>query len=145
MKRVFAVLDTNVLVASLLSKNSTSATVRIMEALKHRAFISVYNNEIIDEYSEVLSRAKFAFDKDLIENIINAVQDNGIPADRKSTDIKFDDEEDIVFYEVALSKEGAYVVTGNKRHFPDNPIVVTPAEMIKILEDFGLIENNNIN
>lgn len=145
MKRFYAVLDTNVLVASLLSKNRDSATVRLMEALKRRAFTTVYNNEIIDEYNEVLARDKFSFDKDLIENIINAVQDNGIRADRTPTDEIFEDEEDIVFYEVALTKEGTYVVTGNKRHFPDKPIVVTPAEMIKILEDFGLIEHNNIN
>jgi hypothetical protein len=41
---------------------------------------------------------------------------------------------DVVFYEVALSKEDAYLVTGNNKHFPQSPIVVTPAEMIKILE-----------
>ena len=37
------------------------------------------------------------------------------------------------FYEVALSKEGSYLVTGNKKHFPKAPIVVTPAEMMEIL------------
>ena len=44
-----------------------------------------------------------------------------------------------MFYEVALSKEDAYLVTGNIKDFPQKPIVVTPAEMIKILEDNGLI------
>ena len=39
----------------------------------------------------------------------------------------------MVFYEVALSKEDAYLVTGNIKHFPKTPIVVTPAEMIEIL------------
>jgi hypothetical protein len=34
---------------------------------------------------------------------------------------------------VALSKEEAYLVTGNKKHFPQKPIVVTPAEMMNIL------------
>lgn len=43
------------------------------------------------------------------------------------------DASDAVFYEVALSKEGSYLVTGNKRHFPQAPIVVTPAEMLEIL------------
>ena len=40
----------------------------------------------------------------------------------------------MVFYEVALSKEDAYLVTGNTRHFPKKPFVVTPAEMIAIIE-----------
>ena len=39
----------------------------------------------------------------------------------------------VIFYEVALSKEDAYLVTGNTKHFPKKPIVVTPAEMMKIL------------
>ena len=41
------------------------------------------------------------------------------------------DPKDIVFYEVALSKEGSYLVTGNTKHFPKTPIVVTPAEMLE--------------
>lgn len=40
----------------------------------------------------------------------------------------------VVFYEVALSKEGSYVVTGNQKHFPKSPIVVTPAEMLQIIQ-----------
>lgn len=47
----------------------------------------------------------------------------------------FPDPDDRVFYEVALSKEGSYVVTGNLRHFPKTPIVVSPADMIKIVTD----------
>ena len=45
----------------------------------------------------------------------------------------FPDSDDRVFYEVALSKDGAYMVTGNLKHFPKTPIVVTPAEMMKIV------------
>ena len=41
---------------------------------------------------------------------------------------------DVVFYEVTLSKEDAYLVTGNIKHFPQKPFVVTPAEMIAIIE-----------
>ena len=40
-----------------------------------------------------------------------------------------------MFYEVALSKDDAYLVTGNKKHFPQTPIVVTPAEMLEILKN----------
>jgi predicted nucleic acid-binding protein len=39
-----------------------------------------------------------------------------------------------IFDEIALSKEGSYLVTGNTKHFPATPIVVTPAELLRILE-----------
>lgn len=39
-----------------------------------------------------------------------------------------------MFYEVALSKEDAFLVTGNQKHFPMTPIVVTPAELLEILK-----------
>ena len=51
----------------------------------------------------------------------------------------FPDKDDRVFYEVALSKEEGYVVTGNTKHFPKSPIVVTPAEMMHLIQE----TNNN--
>ncbi|MCQ2072302.1 MAG: PIN domain-containing protein [Bacteroidaceae bacterium] len=47
----------------------------------------------------------------------------------------FPDPKDIVFYEVALSKEGSFLVTGNIKHFPKDPIVVTPAEFLDIFKN----------
>ena len=36
---------------------------------------------------------------------------------------------------VSVSAEDSYLVTGNIKHFPVKPFVVTPAEMVRILED----------
>ena len=36
--------------------------------------------------------------------------------------------------EVSLSKDGSFLVTGNVKHFPVKPFVVTPAEMVKMME-----------
>ena len=49
------------------------------------------------------------------------------------TDEEYPDPKDTVFYEVKMSKEDAYLVTGNIKHFPNKPFVVTPKEMIEIL------------
>ena len=57
----------------------------------------------------------------------------GLRLDPTESDETFPDSDDRVFYEVALSKDGTYMVTGNLRHFPKTPIVVTPAEMMKIV------------
>ena len=51
----------------------------------------------------------------------------------KVTDGVFPDPKDLVFYEVALSKEESFLVTGNLKHFPKKPFVVSPAEMMEII------------
>ena len=55
-------------------------------------------------------------------------------------DEEFDDEEDIIFYEVVMEKRKtaeAWLVTGNIRHFPKEPFIVTPREMLDIIEGNG--------
>ena len=141
---IYAVIDTNVLVSSMLTKNKNAATARLVNALIDDKFRPVYNNDIIDEYSEVLSRKEFSFDMVAIEEVIGIIRSNGVYAERTPANEPVIDPKDIVFYEVALSKEGAYLVTGNLKHFPKKPIVVTPAEMIQILEDNGLIDKEEV-
>lgn len=45
------------------------------------------------------------------------------------------DMDDLVFYEIAMEKrdDGAYLVTGNQKHYPVRDFIVTPAEMMEIL------------
>ena len=131
---IYAVIDTNVFVAALLSRHPDSATVLVVDALLNHGICPLYNQEIINEYQIVLHRDKFNFPSESINAIINTVQKYGISAERIASSEHFPDPKDIVFYEVALSKDDAYLVTGNKKHFPQTPIVVTPAEMLEILE-----------
>lgn len=132
--KIYAVIDTNVIVSALLSKNSHSSTTIVYEAILDGLLIPVYNDEILKEYLDVLSRKKFPFAKEDIQNIELLLTHIGIKMDRtKANEVIFPDQKDVVFYEVALSKEDAYLVTGNIKHFPKKPFVVTPAEMVEIL------------
>lgn len=131
---IYAVIDTNVFVAALLSRHSNSATVLVVDTLMNHGICPLYNQEIINEYHDVLHREKFHFPSESIDAIISTVQKYGISSERIASSEYFPDPKDVVFYEVALSKDVAYLVTGNKKHFPKKPIVVTPTEMIKILE-----------
>ena len=98
--------------------------------------VPLYNDEILEEYKSVLSRPKFHLNLSLIETVIKAIITDGLNIDRTpAADIEFPDPKDLVFYEVALSVEDSYLITGNIRHFPVKPFVVTPAEMVRILED----------
>ena len=130
---IYAVIDTNVFVSALLSRLPNTATVKLVKILFERGMCPLYNEEIIAEYQDVLHRRKFHFPSEAIDEIIKTVQDIGISSERISSDEFFPDQKDVVFYEVALSIEDAYLVTGNKKHFPKKPIVVTPAEMLEIL------------
>ena len=47
------------------------------------------------------------------------------------------DPDDTVFYEVTLSVQSSYLVTGNIKHFPANPSIVSPARMIEIIHSEG--------
>ena len=126
------VTEGNVLVSALLSRNTASQTVALLDHILDRTIVPIYNEEILNEYNEVLHRAKFSFATERIEAVLAAVR-SGIAADRTPAEWNFPDEEDIVFYEVALSVDEAYLITGNTRHFPPVSKVVTPAEMLQII------------
>lgn len=136
---IYAVFDTNVFVSALLSRHSDSATVKVVSLISKTGIRPLYNPEIIAEYEDVLSRQKFHFPPDAIESILDKVLKTGLNARRIHSQEFFPDPKDIVFYEVAMSKEDAYLVTGNKKHFPKTPIVVTPAEMLDILQREGIL------
>ena len=137
--RIYAVIDTNVIVSALFTKNRDAATFKVLEALQKRNIKLLFNEEILKEYKDVLSRPKFHLPISDISSIIDFIEEEGIISLRKQSKEHFPDPKDVVFYEVAMSKEDAYLVTGNKKHFPEKPIVVTPAEMVEILKEHGLL------
>ena len=134
MKTFYAVFDTNVLVSALMSKRADSPTVLLLDYVLDGRIVLLYNEDIIREYKEVLHRSKFDFSEDSIHDLIELVK-TGLFLDPTESGETFPDIDDRVFYEVALSKEDGYVVTGNTKHFPKSPIVVTPAEMMQIVQE----------
>ncbi|MBQ1409445.1 MAG: putative toxin-antitoxin system toxin component, PIN family [Bacteroidales bacterium] len=130
---IYAVFDTNVLVSALITHNVNASTVKVVDAISDGKVIPLYNDEIVAEYDEVLSRKKFGLLKNRVKRLIEALKNKGINSERVASGETFPDASDAMFYEVALSKENAYLVTGNLKHFPNTPIVVTPAELAEIL------------
>lgn len=133
-----AVVDTNVLVAALLSKRDDSATVRVIRAMISGEFIPLYHEDILAEYEDVLHRKKkYDLSESAIQTVLNAIRRFGIEVFPKPTGEIFIDEDDIIFYEVAMEKreDNAYLVTGNMKHYPVRDFIVTPAEMVAILEE----------
>lgn len=133
--KYYAVIDTNVLVSSLLSKSSNPGV--ILSLVEHNTIIPLFNEDILNEYEEVLSRNKFPFTKKKINKTLRTIVKNGISLDRTKTDEKFFDQDDVVFYEIVLTSNkdrDSYLITGNIRHFPKKTFVVTPSQMLEIIE-----------
>ena len=83
----------------------------------------------------MLHRAKFKLSEEQISTVIEHIKENGIDSSRFPYAGEMPDEDDRVFYEVCLSKEDSFLVTGNLKHFPKEPQVITAAEMMKILDN----------
>lgn len=131
--KIFAVIDTNVIVSALISRHTDSATVMVLNSVFSEHIIPVYNEDILNEYATVLRRKKFNFSEDFINETITTIKDKGIHSERVNSGEILPDAKDLVFYEVALSKEDSFLVTGNLKHFPKKPFVVSPAEMMEII------------
>ncbi len=132
--KYYVVLDTNVVVSALFNLSSVPGII-LQEALAGR-LIPLLHEDILDEYKDVLYRPKFKFNQRDIEITLTGLIKRGIFLDAGSIEDYVPDPDDAIFYEVIMkAKEttDAYLVTGNIKHFPVKPYVVTPKEMLVIL------------
>ncbi|EHO16635.1 PIN family putative toxin-antitoxin system toxin component [Stomatobaculum longum] len=132
--KYFAVIDTNVLVSAVLKQKSVPGS--IIELAFDGPITPVLNEDIEAEYRKVLLRPKFHLTEDIVNDIIDTFHQRGLYIDSEAIDIDLPDPKDRVFYEVVMEErkdEDAYLVTGNIRHFPTAPFIVTPRQMLDII------------
>ena len=132
----YAVIDTNVLVSALLSSNDMAATVQVVGRMIAGQIVPIYSREIMNEYEEVLSRKKFKFSQEMVKYILKSIEKYGILVEPQPMEVILSDMKDLPFYEVVMEKrkDGAYLVTGNLKHFPKESYIVTAREMLDILD-----------
>ena len=135
--KCLAVIDTNVLVSALLSSKDTTATVQIVKKVIEGEIIPVFSATILEEYREVLYRKKFSFNHEIVEYIISFIDKFGISKKPMPSETILPDMDDLPFYEVVLEtqEQGSFLVTGNKKHFPDKPFIVSPRQLLDILSN----------
>lgn len=131
---IYAVIDTNVLVSALITQRNDAPTRLVLDYLLSGKITPVFNDEILKEYKEVLHRPKFKLSVSLVDRLIDIIRDIGIMEERLHCEIAMPDPKDIVFFEVSMAIDSTYLVTGNIKHFPQRPHIVTPKEMIRIIE-----------
>ena len=124
---MLVVVDTNILVSAFWSKNGTPA--KIIGLIQNGIITPCYDYRILEEYTEVLSRAKFGFDTWEIDDFLSQIKHDGMSIVSSPVDIPFADESDKKFYEAAKYCN-ARLITGNTRHFPSDGIAVSPADFL---------------
>lgn len=131
----YAVIDTNVIVSSMLKKHSIPW--QIVNLVRKNIIVPLLNQEILQEYFDVITGNKFNFDNKLIQETIGQIKSKSIFLEREQTLEDFVDKDDAVFFEIVMSARNtmdAYLITGNMKHYPIRSYVVTPAQMLEIIE-----------
>ena len=108
----------------------------VLELTFSGTIVPVFNEQIIKEYREVLSRPKFHFTEEIVSTVVDEIERLGLFVDAEELDIEMPDPKDRVFYEVVMEErksDDAYLVAGNLKHFPEKPFVVTPRQMLEII------------
>lgn len=107
--KIYAIIDTNVIVSAYYS-NKISNPAIIIASLLEGKIIPHFNKEIIDEYKDVLSRSKFNFSPKIIADFLTAFLSNGLEMKREKVHgFDFPDPKDVVFYEIKMSKDDAFI------------------------------------
>jgi putative PIN family toxin of toxin-antitoxin system len=111
------VIDTNILVSTLLQPDGLPAAV-LMLALSGEAEFCV-SDAVFAEYNEVIRRPHLKRPQDVIEGTLRSIRRLGRWVKPGARVEACTDPDDNVFLECAQAGEADYLVTGNKRHFPD--------------------------
>ncbi len=128
------VLDTNVLISGLLS--SKGALAKILDLILGDQVLVAYDNRILGEYEDVLSRPEFHIHPSRAFAVVNHIEVSGnyIESESLSTE-GFTDPDDIMFAEVFITSEAEALDTGNLRHYKPllskNMLALTPAQFLE--------------
>lgn len=129
------VLDTNVLVSGLLSPYGPPG--RILDAIVAGGLTLVFDDRILGEYEDVLTRQEFGFDPQHIRALLRFFETEGRRVAARPLAISLPDRDDVMFIEVAVAGRADAIVTGNKAHFPKEGYggipVLSPAECLERL------------
>ena len=123
------VIDTNVLVSALLSPGGNPA--KVLALAMNDQYAVCYDSRSMLEYENVLRRSKFPFDPQDVSGLINTLIQRGTSVVAEPQEESFADAADKKFYEVAKTG-GAYLITGNSRHFPDDPCILSPTDFLEL-------------
>jgi putative PIN family toxin of toxin-antitoxin system len=123
------VLDTNILVSALWTPaGNASAIVNLIFADR---ILPCFDQRILEEYRAVLSRPRLAFPAGQVDELLAEISERGLPVIPLPSTLEMGDETDRKFFDTAKFC-GAYLITGNIRHYPKDPLVISPAMFLDV-------------
>ncbi len=127
-----AVIDTNVLISGLLTPAGNEALIILAV---HQGLIQPYfSHEILSEYAAVLARPKFSFHADEIAALLGTLHGKGSLIRPEGPAPSLPDSDDAKFLLCAQEVQAEYLITGNKRHFPQlrygSTLIVNAGELL---------------
>ncbi len=129
------VLDTNVLVSGILSPHGPPAAV--LRALLTEHVRLCFDERILSEYRDVLTRDKFSFDRELVKELVAFLEAAGSATLAAPLSLSLPDAGDQMFIEVAVASRADFLVTGSLKRFPDRArervAVVSPREFLDVM------------
>lgn len=125
---MLVVVDTNILVSALWSRNGAPA--RAVGLVLSGQLTPCYDHRIMLEYRQVLQRPKFRFQPSEINALLAWIKQSGHSVVPAPVDIPFVDEADRKFYEVAKHCS-AVLITGNLKHFPNDDVVMSVSDFLE--------------
>jgi putative PIN family toxin of toxin-antitoxin system len=121
------VIDTNVLVSALWMRSGNPH--KILDGVGRGEYMPCYDFRILAEYDDVLRRPKFMFPTRDVNGLIGRIKSKGFCTVAPHIDRIFVDDTDRAFYEVAVNCD-AYLITGNRKHYPNEPFILTPSDFL---------------
>ena len=133
--KVHAVIDTNVLISSLITTNFESPTISIIREITKGNIVPIYSDYLMTEYREVLSRSKFKIPDEILELVLKMFIENGLKFEPTDEFVIMPDPDDTPIFLITMQTRelDSYLVTGNTKHYPAADYVVTPRRMMDIL------------
>ena len=131
------VLDTNVLVSGLLTPFGPPA--RVLDLVVSADLQAAFDDRVIAEYMDVLTRPKFAFAQNDVEALIDHIKLTGVQVSARPLDPRdLPDRSDLPFAEVAVTANAEFLVTGNASHFSflakHGIRLVSPSDFVTAIE-----------
>jgi len=127
---MLAVIDTNILVSAFWLKIGSPA--KILDLVLTGGLKPCFDSRILLEYKAVLTRPRFRFSIVEVNAVLQYIETVGLSVVPPPLGISFPDESDRKFYEVAKFC-GAKLITGNQKHFPQAPDVLTVVDFLATL------------
>jgi len=123
------VIDTNVFASALMSPGGKPDKIYRMFLLGELSL--VFNDYILSEYKSVFYRPHLRISQKDADIMVASILQYGENIQPPTSTSEMPDEDDRIFYDTA-KYAGACLITGNLKHYPNEPHILSPAQFLEL-------------